>query len=73
MGSSDLRAQNRVNSTKLLTERGILFTTHNDGAHLIVDSGDGLIDFYPGTGKFRTRKGVEGRGVFKVIKMCNYD
>jgi hypothetical protein len=60
--SQQKRADNREASVKLLRDRGIEFTEHNNGAHLKI----GNIDFYPGTGlwinvKARLkRRGVRG-------------
>jgi len=68
--SVDKRANNRRRSADLLAEKGICFTSKNDGAHLIVTGRDYLIDFWPGTGKFIARNGKRGRGVFNVIKLC---
>lgn len=53
------RRANMEFSTKLLIERGVYFTTHNEGAHLIVA---GNWDFYPSTGLFNERKGRPGKG-----------
>jgi hypothetical protein len=64
------RADNRASSTDLLVERGVPFASHNLGAHLVVA---GKWDFWPGTGKWRERKGIagrklrEGRGVFNLL------
>lgn len=54
------RAKNREDSTAMLTERGIFFTAHNDGAHLIVAD---RWDFWPGTGKFKERRGRPGKSL----------
>lgn len=63
------RAGNREESPKLLTAAGVTFTTHNLGAHLIVDGPECVVDFWPGTGKWIVRKGgPTGRGVFKLLK-----
>ena len=63
----DKRAKNRENSQKVLLERKIPFTIHNGGAHLIVLVKDLRVDFWPGTGKWVSRTGKVGRGVFKLI------
>lgn len=62
------RASNRESSAQQLINHGIKFTSHNCAAHLIVEGKDGLIDFWPGTGKFIIRGGRKGRGVFNLIK-----
>lgn len=61
------RADNRESSPKVLKEKGIEFTEHNNGAHLVVKKGAELIDFLPGTGKWISRKGKRGHGVFKLV------
>lgn len=63
------RAENRKNSAEILKSRRIEFESKNDGAHLIIDAGHCLVDFWPGTGKFMFRKGgIQGRGVNKLIE-----
>ena len=47
----DKRKQNRQASSEILQQNGIGFEVKNQGAHLIVEGGDCLIDFWPGTGK----------------------
>ena len=64
------RESNRANSPGILSDKGVKFTSKNSGAHLIVEGTDCLIDFWPGTGKFITRQGKHGRGVFNLIKLC---
>jgi hypothetical protein len=60
------RAENRKNSTGMLDGRGISYTSHNNGAHLKVQVAHGLVDFWPGTGKWidpvkkLTSRGVAG-------------
>lgn len=57
------RAYNRESSAKYLAARGIPFSVKNGGAHLIVDGKVGLIDFWPGTGRWYARCGQKGFGV----------
>jgi len=68
--SKQKRKANRENSQDILIERGIKFTVKNEGAHLIVEGKESIIDFWPGTGKFITRNGKTGRGVFTLINLC---
>lgn len=62
------RASNREQSAQYLTKHDILFESKNNGAHLIVEGNDGYIDFWPGTGKWKTRKGKSGFGVRNLVK-----
>jgi len=70
------RAKNREESTRMLTEAGVHFTSHNEGAHLIVAD---RWDFWPGTGKFNERRGRHGkpkragRGVRNLLKHLEED
>jgi len=64
------RARNKTHSAEILKRQGIEFVEKNNGAHLIVNGKDCLIDFWPGTGRFITREGTKGRGVFNLIKHC---
>lgn len=63
------RRSNRENSGQILFDRHIEFETKNNGAHLIVEGSDCKIDFWPGTGKYISRNGPSGRGVFNLIKL----
>lgn len=61
-------AKNRESSADILKRNGISFTSHNDGAHLIVKGPPGIVDFWPGTGKWKVRKsGNVSRGVFPLM------
>jgi len=65
------RRDNRETSRFLLEDKKIKFVNKNMGAHLIVTGKNGLIDFWPGTGKFIQRKPKRtGRGVFNLLKLC---
>ena len=65
------RADNRDQSALLLTQAGIPFESKNHGAHLIVTCPHGMIDFWPGTGKWICRAtGHESRGVHPLIRYC---
>ena len=62
------REQNREQSAHFLTAAGIVFTSHNLGAHLVV-AGRGLtVDFWPGTGRWIARNGEKGFGVKSLAK-----
>jgi len=64
------RGNNRDNALPILDKREISYVSKNGGAHLIVEGRNGMIDFWPGTGKFISRKGLKGRGIMKLIKLC---
>lgn len=65
----DKRAYNRENSNRLLRENGYQFEEKNGAAHLIVQTMRGIVDFWPGTGKFIVRNSShEGRGVFNLMQ-----
>ena len=58
-------ASNRKSSAEILEARQVAFSSHNNGAHLVVE---GLADFWPGTGLWMFRKrALKGRGVLKLI------
>lgn len=63
----DRRGKNREQSADMLKGKDIPFTKHNAGAHLIVEGAKGYIDFWPGTGKWKSREGKEGFGVRNLI------
>lgn len=63
------RAENRKHSAQVLRDLGYMFEEHNGGAHLIVTTAIGLVDFWPGTGKFICRcTNKKGRGVTNLMK-----
>ncbi|UCV26741.1 hypothetical protein [Ferribacterium limneticum] len=64
----DARTQRRENTPDLLDQAGVLFTEHNEGAHLVVESHLGYIDFWPGTGRWKTRTLPQHTG-FTVTKL----
>ena len=67
--SSARRARHRQSSPEVLRAAGIAFETKNAGAHLIVQHNGRTVDFWPGTGLWRTRPhdGREHRGVFPLV------
>lgn len=65
------RAGYRAHAANRLDELGIPYTSHNEGAHLVVRGNNGLIDYWPGTGKFIARNGKKGRGLQGVLKLCS--
>lgn len=68
------RASNREQSAEILQRAGILFESKNVGAHLIVQAGRTIVDFWPGTGKWIPRGQREGRrGVRNLIKFVEQE
>lgn len=71
----DARTQRRENAPELLQKAGIPFTTHNNGAHLILDTPLGFIDFWPGTTKWKTRTFPthDGFGITTLLRLVDPD
>lgn len=63
------RASHRQTSPELLRLTGIAYESKNNDAHLIVSHAGMVVDFWPGTGLWRTRPhdGREHRGVRELI------
>lgn len=73
-GRRDAKAQNRAHGADQLQLHNVHFTTHNDGAHLRVEDIDGeFLDYWPGTGKWKSRKGVEYRGIKSLLQYLGAD
>ena len=60
------RAALRQSAPALLMKKGINFTSHNGGSHLVIDENP-PIDFWPGTERWRTRNGKDGFGVQALL------
>jgi hypothetical protein len=72
--SAARRKSNRERSSQMLVALGVEFETRNDGAHLIVKHNGVTVDFWPGTGKYITRRtSKHGRGVFNLLKLLGID
>ena len=65
--SQEKRGSNREQSTNILTEKGVIFESKNNGAHLVIQGNSCVIDFWPGTGRWITRQGTKGFGVFNLL------
>lgn len=65
------KEQNREGSAHFLEKEGIVFTSHNNDAHLIVEGPKGYIDFWPGTGRWISRTGTKQKG-FGVKNLLVY-
>lgn len=60
--------ERRKRAPLALDNAGIPFTSHNAGAHLIIEGPKAFIDYWPGTGKWIERGGHQGFGLRKLIK-----
>lgn len=69
------KAKKRANleaSTTILEELNIPFESKNHGIHLVVTGKTELFDFWPSTGKFKSRQGnLNGRGIRNLLGYCN--
>ena len=65
---ADARTQRRGNAPDLLDKAGVSFTEHNEGAHLVLDTHLGFVDFWPGSGRWKTRTLPQQTG-FTVTKL----
>lgn len=63
------RADNREQSAAILQRSGVIFTSNNAGAHLVVLAGSKTVDFWPGTGLWivRGQETYRRRGVRKLV------
>lgn len=61
------RAKNRAYAQEHLRKEGIAFESHNNGAHLVILCAGLVINFWPGTGLWRTHE-WEGRGIYNLVK-----
>ena len=64
--SRERRQSNKERSTALLIDRGIKFESRNDGVHLMIETAQGRVNFYPSTGLYNGA--LQGRGVFNLLK-----
>ena len=71
----DARAQRRESAPDVLRAKGIFFTTHNNGAHLAVETPMGFVDFWPGTTRWasRTNPPVKGFGLDQLLQYIEPD
>ena len=66
---SQKKRKNLEDSTKILTEKGVLFDPKNDGLMLIVHHLGKKIVFYPSTGLSIDAQGIKRRGVFSLLRV----
>lgn len=62
------KENNRCKSAGLLDKHEVVYASNNGGAHLVIKHTRETIDFWPGTGKWKVRKGISSRGVFKLLR-----
>ena len=66
----DARTQRRGDAPYFLRAANIPFTEHNNGAHLVLDTLLGFVDFWPGTTKWKVRdSGKAGYGLTKLLQL----
>lgn len=63
------RAGNRQRGRDAIESAGVPYETNNNGVHMILRTSKGIIDFWPGTGKWTPRKRTQdtGRGTHSLM------
>lgn len=61
--SQERRAANRAAAVAALNKSGVRWSTNNAGVHIMIEGPQGRVDYWPGTGLWRTAQGQEGRGI----------
>lgn len=64
------RATNREHAAQELKRKGVPFSSHNDGAHLVLKIGQRTVDYWPGTGLWvvrGTRDDQRQRGLQRLL------
>lgn len=64
--SREKREDNKTKSTEILKENGISFDIRNRGYHLIIRRQEGIVNFFPSTGRYTGL--FDGRGVFNLLR-----
>lgn len=62
------RAKRRANAEKQLRERKLNYTVHNDGAHIVIEEGGAIFDYWPGNTRWRMRPERSQFGVDKLFR-----
>lgn len=70
---AERNAEQKVVSTQVLVNAGVRFTSHNNGHHLQIKNKIGvtIIDFWPSTGKWKSRGVQDFNGQPTVAKYGN--
>lgn len=69
--AAEKRRSNLAKSTDILRKSGIAFESRNDGFHLMIRTGSGVVNFYPSTGRYAGA--FDGRGVFNLLRDLGVD
>ena len=67
------RRQNLKTSTAIVDDAEVQYKSYSNGVHLVIEGKNALIDFWPSTGKFKTRDGYVGRGVYNMLRHCDVE
>lgn len=77
MRKKEVKAKNRAESIERLNTSMIQFYSKNNGEHLILNGVEGVIDFWPSTGRWVDRKtkrnGYDARGLFSFMGLGGFE
>lgn len=62
------RAKRRASAEQQLKDRGVNYTVHNEGAHIVIEEGGATFDFWPGSTRWRMRPQRSDFGVHKLFQ-----
>lgn len=62
------RAERRALAEQQLKDRGINYTVHNGGAHIVIEEGGAIFDYWPGNTRWRMRPQKSDFGVGKLFQ-----
>lgn len=66
------RTQRRENAPEVLRANGVFFTEHNHGAHLIIETPMGYVDYWPGTSRWKNRALARPVAGFGIATLLHY-
>jgi len=62
------KERNKVHGTEQLVKAGYVFSSHNDGLHLVISHKGIVIDYWPSTGKWKDRNSsIYCRGISNLL------
>lgn len=68
------KAELRRTGAEMLTQHNIPFRSCNDGAHLIIQYMDRIVDYWPGTERWSIRSVARyGRGIDGLLKFLGVE